>query len=133
MDEPATNRVIRWRTFVSLLLLIPVGFSTKSYHGPGASTVNASLGGMFYVVFWCLVVRLLFMRTSKKILVAAVLLATCAIEFLQLWHPPLLENLRAHFIGRTILGTTFDWLDFPWYFAGAALGWFWLDRIERAA
>jgi hypothetical protein len=51
---------------------------------------------------------------------------TCALEFLQLWHPPLLESLRSNFIGRTILGSYFDWSDFTYYFAGSALGYLWL-------
>ena len=61
----------------------------------------------------------------------AVLIATCILEFLQLWHPPLLEWLRSFFIGRTILGSYFDWSDFPYYFIGSALGWLWLRVIGR--
>jgi hypothetical protein len=38
-----------------------------------------------------------------------VLVATCLLEFLQLWHPPLLEAVRSTFIGRTVLGTSFTW------------------------
>ena len=44
------------------------------------------------------------------------------LEVLQLWHPPFLEALRGHFLGRTVLGTTFSWSDFPHYVAGAVLG-----------
>jgi len=47
-----------------------------------------------------------------------------------LWHPLLLEAVRTHFLGATILGTTFDWSDFPYYFAGSGLGWFWLERLR---
>ena len=114
---------------VSLAVIVPVGFSSKFYRGPAAAWVNDSLGGFFYVLFWCLVVFLLMPRRRPASVAAAVLAATCTLEFLQLWHPPFLELLRSHFLGRTILGTTFDWMDFPYYFAGAAAGWVWLSLL----
>jgi hypothetical protein len=59
-----------------------------------------------------------------------VLLATCALEFLQLWHPPFLEYLRSSFIGRTVLGTSFAWLDFPYYVLGCWIGWLWMRWLQ---
>jgi hypothetical protein len=69
-------------------------------------------------------------RHSPAGIAASVLPATCALEFLQLWHPPFLEMLRRHFLGRSILGTDFDWTDFPYYFAGAAIAWIWLNWLR---
>jgi len=84
-----------------------------------------------YQIFWCLLASLALPRTSTGRLAGGVLAATCFLEFLQLWHPPLLESLRSNFLGATILGTTFDWTDFPYYFAGSGIGWFWVDRLRR--
>ena len=42
----------------SLLVTIPVGVYTKFYQGPAADWVNNSLGGVFYEIFWCLLVFL---------------------------------------------------------------------------
>ncbi|MGP8243973.1 MAG: hypothetical protein ACLQVN_05585 [Bryobacteraceae bacterium] len=52
------QRVIeqRW-VLISLLVLVPVGFYSKFYRGPVREWVNDSLGGTFYVIFWCLVAR----------------------------------------------------------------------------
>ena len=61
----------------------------------------------------------------------AVLAATCALEFLQLWHPVWLERIRSTFIGRCLLGTTFGWSDFPPYFLGAVIGWALLRILKR--
>jgi hypothetical protein len=118
----------RW-TLLSLALIVPAGFYCKFYRGPLHVWVNDSLGGTFYVAFWCLVVFLLWPRAASVRIAAGVLVATCVLEFLQLWHPPFLEMLRSHFLGATILGTTFDWGDFPYYFLGAGAGWFWVNRI----
>jgi hypothetical protein len=116
-------------TALSLSIVVPLGFYSKFYKGPAAAWVHDSLGGVFYVIFWCLFVSLLRPRWKPLSIAAGVLAATCVLEFLQLWHPPFLEFLRSYFLGAAILGTTFDWTDFPYYFLGAALGWFWLLRL----
>ncbi len=116
------------RIVISLIILIPVGFYTKWYNYPFASWIRASSGGVFYEIFWCLLI-FLFSRIRPTIIALSVLLATCCLEFLQLWHPPVLEWLRSFFIGRTILGTTFDWWDFPYYFIGSGIGWLWMKAL----
>jgi hypothetical protein len=116
-------------TLLSLALITPLGFYTKIYQGPGAPWVHEHLGGVLYVVFWCLVLVLVFRKTQPWKIAPGVLLVTCGLEFLQLWHPLFLEYLRSYYIGRTILGTTFDWYDFPYYFAGWIIGWLWLKWL----
>lgn len=37
---------------------------------------------------------------------------TCMLEFLHLWHPPILEEFKATFVGRLLIGTTFSWENF---------------------
>ncbi|HEY1494825.1 MAG TPA: DUF2809 domain-containing protein [Candidatus Solibacter sp.] len=114
----------------SIAIVVPVGFYGKRlYHGPAAHWVADSFGGVFYEILWCLVLALLIPRWKASRIALTVLIATCILEFLQLWHPPLLEWLRSFFIGRTILGSFFDWSDFPYYFIGSALGWLWLRAI----
>ncbi len=86
---------------------------------------------MFYEILWCVVFGLCLPRTRAWRIAAGVLVVTCILEFLQLWHPPILEWLRSDFIGRSILGSWFDWNDFPYYFAGSALGWLWLRALGQ--
>ena len=49
-----------------------------------------------------------------------VLLVTCVLESLQLWHRPWLQAIRSTFLGASLLGTSFSWWDFPAYVVGAA-------------
>jgi len=121
----------RWLTFISLAVIVPIGFYTKFYTGPAALWVNYSLGGVFYEIFWCLLVYFAYPNARPLAIAVGVLLVTCLLEFLQLWHPPLLELLRSHFLGRTVLGNSFAWSDFPYYFIGSGLGWLWLDELRR--
>jgi hypothetical protein len=114
---------------ISIAIVVPAGLYGKFYKGPGALWVNDSLGGVFYEILWCLVLGLCLPRWKAARIATAVLTTTCMLEFLQLWHPPFLEWLRSYFLGRTILGSYFDWWDFPYYFAGSALGWLWLRGI----
>jgi hypothetical protein len=118
-------------TLVSLLVIVPVGFCSKFYAGPAANWVNDSLSGVFYEIFWCLLIFLFWSEGKPWIIAASVLVATCLLEFLQLWHPPVLEFMRSYFIGQAVLGTSFTWSDFPCYFLGCGIGWLWLSRLQK--
>lgn len=118
-------------TLISLIVIVPIGFFSKFYSGPASHWVNDSLGGLFYEIFWCLVLLLILPKAKPLFIAIPVLISTCVLEFMQLWHPPFLEFLRSYFIGRTILGTTFTWNDFPYYFVGSAMGWWWLRILQR--
>ncbi len=120
----------RFKTLLWLLFIIPIGFYSKFYRGPAAEWVNDSLGGVFYEWFWCLLLLLIWPFMRPALIASIVLIGTCALEFLQLWHPPLLQVLRSTFIGRTLLGTTFFWSDIPYYFIGCGTAWIWMKRIK---
>jgi hypothetical protein len=105
-----------------LAVITPLGFATKFYHGPGHAWVADHAGGLLYVTFWILLAMLLAPQLPVRRVAAGVLLVTCILEFLQLWHPPLLERVRATFLGRALIGSDFDWGDFPYYFLGALAG-----------
>ncbi len=113
----------RWLTLAALAVIVPFGFGMKFYRGPGDAWVNHSLGGAAYEIFWCLAALFCLPRAAPARIALGVFLATCALEFLQLWHPPFLETLRANFLARTVLGSTFSWSDFPYYALGSLLGW----------
>lgn len=131
-DSPnARLRDLRLRIIATLTAVTVIGFGSKYYTGPGATWANNSLAGAFYEIFWQLVVLFCAPRASLGRIALGVFLATCALEFLQLWHPPLLEAIRANFIGRTILGSTFALSDFPYYALGSLAGWGVLRRLRR--
>ena len=103
--------------------------ATPCVVGPGAAWLNNSFDGVPYEIFWCLFVSLFLPRIRPWRIASGVLAATCGLEFMQLWHPSFLEALRRSFLGAAILGTTFDWADFPWYFVGSGAGWLWLEKL----
>ena len=121
----------RLRAALALVVVVPVGFAGKFYRGPAAHWVNDSLGGAFYEIAWCLFAAWAVPRWRPAPIAIAVLAATCVLEFLQLWHPAPLEAARSRLLGALILGTTFDWSDFLYYFGGAAAGYGLLKLIER--
>ena len=118
------------RILFSLLIITPIGFYSKFYSGPLHFWVNNSLGGVFYEIFWCLVLALCFKRLKPVQIAGIVLAGTCFLEFLQLWRLPFLELLRRNFIGVTILGNAFTWSDFPYYFIGSSLGFAVLNKLK---
>lgn len=113
----------RLRSFISLLIITPLGFASKFYTGPGAWWFNNYAGGIFYEIFWCFAVILFLPYASAFWVACSVLAATCSLEFLQLWHPSFLESVRSTFIGSALIGTTFVWWDFPHYVIGCFAGW----------
>jgi len=60
-----------------------------------------------------------------------VLLVTCGLECLQLWHPPSLQAIRATFLGATLFGNRFSWWKFPADVVGAGVGWGVLRRLAH--
>ncbi len=115
---------------VLLFLIVPLGVYSKIYSGIGHEWVNNKLGGVFYEIFWCLVFFILLSR-SKPIRIAFwVLIITCFLEFVQLLNNSWLVLIRSNFIGRTIIGNSFSWSDFPYYFMGSLLGYFILRAIK---
>lgn len=116
-------------TIISIALIVPAGFYSKFYSGPASNWVNNYFGGILYVVFWCLVVFICTKLRRPWRVAAGVFLATSILEILQLWHPLFLETIRSTFIGATLLGTTFAWLDFPHYAAGSIIAGFWMAFI----
>ena len=116
---------------LSLPVVAALGFYSKFYRGPAQHWVNDSLASVFYEILWCLAAVFAVPRWPPGPIAISVLAATCALEFLQLWHPPFLQWARSFFIGRTILGTDFDWSDFLYYFVGSAAGYLWLKLLPH--
>ena len=120
----------RAKTFLLLLILIPLGFGTKYYQGPGHEFFNNSIAGALYVIFWCLVLFWAFPKLAPLKNAGLVFVGTCTLEVLQLWHPTFLEAARSTFPGRAILGGTFDPTDFFYYLMGVIGACFLLGKLD---
>ncbi|MBW4427942.1 MAG: DUF2809 domain-containing protein [Nostoc desertorum CM1-VF14] len=117
---------------LSLLIVIPMGFLLKYYTGHAHQWFNDYGAAIFYEIFWCLFAFWFFRNRAAVIQIPIwVFVITCILEFLQLWHPPLLNEIRATLIGKLLLGTTFVWWDFPHYVLGCVLGWLWLRQLQK--
>lgn len=110
----------RRRLVVLAGILVPLGIATKLYAGPGSTWIGGHLGGSVYVTFWCVLVLAIWPHLSAVRVAVAVLVCTTGIEFLQLWHPPILEAARGTLLGQALLGSSYSWVDIPYYALGAA-------------
>ena len=122
---------IRIKILLSLALVLPAGLSCKWYNGPLAWWLNDYVAGVLYEVFWILV--LFFWcpyRCWHGRLALGVFTATSILEVLQLWQPEYLEIIRSTFLGKTVLGATFSWWDFPHYILGVWMGWWWIRHLS---
>ncbi len=108
------------RLITVLILLIPLGFATKLYRGPGEEWVHAYAGALCYELFWIFLLKAFFRPVPVTWLAVGVFLATSALEFLQLSRHPWLEWIRSFFLGRALIGDGFDPWDFLYYAVGSA-------------
>jgi hypothetical protein len=110
------------RPIAALAVLVAAGLAAKAWRGPLAPWANDFLAGVIYVIFWIVLAKTVWPRAASRRIALIVLAVTCVLETMQLWKPPLLEAIRGTGIGRALIGTTFSWLDFPHYVAGALVG-----------
>ncbi|MDY6802596.1 MAG: DUF2809 domain-containing protein [Cyanobacteriota bacterium] len=116
---------------ISLFLLIPLGLGAKFYQGPLEDWVNNSFSSIFYEAFWIFLVISIRPQLPPGWVAFWVFIVTSILEFLQLWKPPLLQAIRSTFLGRMLLGTTFVWWDFFYYFLGCSLTWLALRYLKQ--
>ena len=122
----------RYRALAALGVVVPFGFAAKYYRGPAQWWVNNWVSSFAYEIFFMLLAFLLFSRRSGAVLIGVtVCLATCLLEFAQLWKPPWIQAARATFIGQCVLGNKFTWWDLPAYPIGCVLGCLLLWRLAE--
>ncbi|WP_377476943.1 MAG: DUF2809 domain-containing protein [Microcoleus anatoxicus] len=129
------HRFFKYRIalLISITVIIPLGYLVRFSHGPTPAWFNDSFGSIAYEIFWILLTVFLWPQASLVWTAFGVCLATCGLEFLQLWQPPFLQAARATLLGRLVLGNSFTWSDFPPYFVGSLLGWVyvrWLAKLN---
>ncbi|MBD2092286.1 DUF2809 domain-containing protein [Microcoleus sp. FACHB-1515] len=142
MHTPRTHYQQLWQFRVALLVsigvVVPLGYWVRFTPAGEWGWLSDALGSVAYEVFWILLILLCWPRGSIAKAAIAVCLATCAIEFLQLWQAPFLQavrwlrRLRATRPGCLILGNTFSWADFPAYALGSWVGYGWAKTLQRA-
>lgn len=131
MAHPSKYFLYRAILFVAVVGIIPLGLATKMYQGIGQAWVEHFLGDVLYQMLWIMLICLIWVRASAAKVAISVFLAASAIEFLQLWQPPFLQMARSSVLGKLILGTTFTWWDFPYYFLGSVFGWLWIHFLKK--
>jgi hypothetical protein len=118
----------RLAALLSLCLITPLGFSLWFFYvGPYRAWIRFYVTGIVYEIFWSLLAFLCWpARKNIGKIVAVVFLITCLLEFLQLWKPALLQQFRATDLGTILIGTSFQWGQFPYYVIGSLIAWLWL-------
>ena len=107
-----------------ILLLVPVfitGLYTREYQGPHAVIINNNVGGAMYVMFGSLLFSLVFPRMKAWKVVSLAFGITCLLELLQWFRFPILIRLTQNKILAYLLGNSFNWTDFIFYFVGGVV------------
>ncbi len=120
MKPKALSFKYRIVLLVAMLVIVPLGYWIRF---AGDTWLNDFCGSVAYEIFWVLLVVCLFPNVSLAWTAIGVCVATCILEFLQLWQNPFYLAAKSTFVGRLVLGNTFAWSDFPSYVVGSVAGW----------
>jgi len=115
----------------SMGILVPLGYWVRFAQTGEWAWLSDALGSVAYEIFWILLILVCLPQVSIASVAIGVCLATCVLEFLQLWQPAFLQALRSTLPGRLILGSTFTWTDFPAYWVGSYIGYAWATFLLR--
>jgi hypothetical protein len=116
---------------IGIALIIPLGYSVRFATNLGMPLLQDIIGSLAYQMLLMFLVAFFFPRISLAKIAVWVCVASCVGELLQLWQPPLLQTIRATWLGRIVLGNTFTLSDFPPYAVGSFLGWLGLKWLRR--
>ncbi|MGD9110207.1 MAG: DUF2809 domain-containing protein, partial [Phycisphaerales bacterium] len=111
MEWSKSDLKIRIFVLVCFAISIAGGFwMWRYYRGAAQYWIRFYVSGSVYVLMWSLLFFFFWPTKSNTIRIPAfVLLGTCLLEFLQLWKPGFLQQIRSTLIGAGILGTDFVW------------------------
>jgi hypothetical protein len=106
---------------VLIILIIPIGLSTRSHSTIYPDVVKEYGGDVLYATFVFFLVRFLAPKTSFLKVASISYLFCISIETLQLYHQPWIEKIRHTFPFGLILGYGFLWSDWICYGVGVLL------------
>ena len=124
----------RNRFILTVAAVVLLGFILKYLPVSQFGTWPRSYGAaIFYEVFWILLLGTFARGWSAPACAIVVFAATGALEFLQRVHGPMLDGIRGTWLGRALIGSSFDPWDFAAYAAGCAFGAVLLRRLRNPA
>ena len=116
--------------FIFCLLAIGLCLGYARFRDNLSPWWNQHGGGIPYVMFW---IAAVFVIAPKRNYIFTIcvscVLVTCLLEFAQLWNPQPLAGFRRTKFGAALLGTSFNWNDFPAYFIGGFIGYIVLKSL----
>lgn len=124
-------KAYRIALLVGIALIVPLGYSVRFATGLGMPLLQDIIGSLAYQILLMFLVAFFYPHVSLVKIAVWVCVSSFAGELLQLWQPPLLQTIRATWLGRIILGNTFTVSDFPPYVVGSFLGWLGLKWLRK--
>lgn len=114
-----------------LVAVVLAGYYLRYYHGPLQVWVHRLSGGLLFVCFWSFLLFACLPHLRAKSLAASICAVACTVELSLLIHEPLVTYVRGAFIGRSVVGPPFAWIDLATYLAGGVIAYAGLRWVGR--
>ena len=102
--------------FIVICITVDLGLASRYF-----KVVPLFVGDILWATMVYFIVRFLFINKPIRFIVISSLLFSYAIETLQLYKAPWIDDLRPTVFGRLVLGSTFNWGDMISYTVGVGL------------
>jgi hypothetical protein len=112
----------RTRYVMAAMAVIAVGLASRNVAGLFPEALGKYPGDTLWTLMMFFFLGSLFPRCRSLHIAACALAISCAVETSQLYHSPWIDSLRGNSLGHLVLGSGFDWRDFPAYSLGASAG-----------
>jgi hypothetical protein len=127
------NPILKRRLWAGALIsaVVLAGYYLRFYHGPLQAWIHRLSGGLLIVCFWSFLLSLFLPGLRAKSLALTITAFACGVELSLLVHQPMVTYLRGAFIGRSMVGPPFAWIDLAAYLAGGLIAYAGLCWIRR--
>ena len=127
------NPILKRRLWAGAFIVATVlaGYYLRYYSGPLQTWVHRLSGGLLIVCFWGFLVALFLPGLRAKSLAVTITAFACCVELSLLVPQPVVTYIRGAFIGRSVVGPPFAWLDLAAYLGGGLIAYAGLRWIHR--
>lgn len=122
MQSESTNNRNQTSYVMAAIAVIAIGLASRNIAGLFPAELGKYPGDALWALMVFFFLGALLPRCRTLHIAAFAFAISCVVEVSQLYHAPWIDSLRSNSLVHLVLGSGFDWRDFPAYLLGASVG-----------